>query len=168
MIIMRFEDWDAVDYFRELASKSVLARDGGFKFVRVSGLAALEEVVANMRKEKAFIAIDDTAEFTSSDSGSGYFEHKIYTVFFLHRFAVNDMDDSKRVMKLCKMLCRSFKSKLLVDAEKLKDALVYIDDDFNGRDIGNALLNGVTGMYMTFSFGLPEDLTLNEEEWDGE
>lgn len=164
--IMEYNDWDAVTYFEDMIGKSKIAKEYGFKFTKVSGMANLEEVVSSMRKEKAFVAIDDTAEFSTTSTGSGFFENKIYTIFFLHRFSVNNMNDFKSKINICKKLCRSVKSKMLIDAEELKNALIYIDEDFNGRDIGEAMLNGLTGMYMTFSFGLPEDLTFNEEEWD--
>lgn len=160
------ETWDATEYIKHLTEKNKIAQSGEFCFARVSGWDGLTEVITNARKEKAFVAIDETSESYDHKTGAGYFETKVYTVFLLHRYKALSEVDRLEKLKLCRKLMRSFKSKMILDAEKLHNAMVYLDTEFQTRDIGRIVLNGLTGLYFTFSFDRPLNLVIDEKEWD--
>lgn len=164
--MMTADEWDATLYVQDLVKRNRIAQDNQFAFARVSGWEGLTEVITNARKEKAFVAIDETTESYDHKTGAGFFETKVYTVFLLHRCSSLNEADRLEKLKLCRLLMRSFKSKMILDAEELHNAMVYLDTEFQTREIGRIVLNGLTGLYFTFSFDRPLDLVINKDEWD--
>lgn len=163
---MNFREFDALTYIEAIVSNSRTAADNGFKFVRISGLAGAEELVSNMRRETSFIAIDETSESTIDLKVNGPFERKMYTIFILRRYKRNDESDRAAQLRICRYMMLKMLSWFLHDSEKLKDALIYLDNDIQARDLGEAILNGVTGVYFTFSFARPTDIIFEDDEWE--
>lgn len=164
--MVTFDNWDATEYIHDLCERSKYAKKNEFYFGLGSGWDGLTDVISSMRTQRAFLIVDETAESNIAKVGAGYFETKVYTVFLLRRCA--KMDEKKRLeqLNICRTLMRKILSKMIVDAEELKSALIYLDTDVQVREIGEVVLNGLTGLYFTFSFGRPQDLSLEEDEWE--
>lgn len=163
--MMNFEQWNATEYIRDLCNRSRYAKDNEFHFCLGSGWDGLTDVISSMRSQRAFLVVDETAESNIVKIGAGYFESKVYTIFLLRRCA--KLDEKKRLEQLdiCRKMMKKMLSKIIVDAEELKSAMLYLDTDFQVREIGEVVLNGLTGLYFTFSFSRPQDLVLEEEDW---
>lgn len=164
--MMTYRDWDATEYIRDLTARNKFAQENNFRFALVSGFDGLTEVIANMRKETAFIAVDETAESMTRKIGAGYFETKVHTVFVLMRYKALNEEDRLEKLKMCRSIMRKFQAKMIIDAEQLASATIYLDTEFQAREIGRIVLNGLTGLYFTFSFDRPQDLILQPEDWD--
>ena len=162
---MNYRYFDATRYIETITQNSNVAGAYGFKFHRISGIAAAEELVANMRKETAFIAIDETGESSIELKDYGPFEHKLYTVFILRRFKVNDQESRLRELNICRLMMLKFLAWFLHDKDKFLDAMIYLDTDVQARELGETVLNGCTGLYFTFSFARPTDLIFEAQDW---
>lgn len=162
---MTYDEWDATEYMRDLCSRNRFAQDNEFHFCLGSGWEGLTDVVSNMRSKKAFVVMDETADADISKVGGGYFETKAFTVFVLRRYKKLDEEDRLQQLNVCRQLMRKFLSKMILDAEELKSALIYLDTDVQFREIGQIVLNGLTGLYFTFSFYRPQDLQMIEDDW---
>lgn len=164
--MMNFNDWNATEYIRDLHNRNRFAKRNEFYFGLASGWEGLTDVISKMRTQKAFLIVDETAESNIAKIGAGYFESKAFTVFLLRRCAKMDEESRLKQLKMCRTLMQQFLSKMIVDAEELKSALIYLDTDFQMREIGEVVLNGLTGLYFTFSFARPQDLVLEDSDWD--
>ena len=164
--MMTYKEWDATEYIRDLTERNRLAQQEECKFALVSGWEGLTEVIQNMRKHKAFVAIDETAESMTHKVGAGYFETKVHTVFLLMRYKALDEEDRLAKLRICREIMRQFQAKMIIDAEQLAAATIYLDSDFQAREIGRIILNGLTGLYFTFSFDRPQELVLKADDWD--
>lgn len=162
---MNYRYFDATKYIESICKNSRLAQKCDFSFHRISGIAAAEELVANMRKETAFIAIDETGESSIDLKDYGPFEHKLYTVFILRRFKYNDQHSRLHELNICRLMMLKFLAWFLHDKDKFLDALIYLDSDVQARELGEAMLNGVTGLYFTFSFARPTELVFSDQDW---
>lgn len=161
------ENWDATEYLRDLCEHNRLAQAGHYRFGISSGTGwdGLGEAVSQMRNETAFMIVDETADTETREFNSGWFETTVHTVFILKRYKKLDEQSRLDAIKECRLLKKQFISRFIVDAEQLQSAMIYLDHDVGGREIGQAMLNGLTGLYFTFSFYRPEDLVYNPDDW---
>lgn len=164
--MMNYDEWDATEYVRDLTERNRMAASLEFHFCLGSGWDGLTEAISNMRNKKSFVVMDETAESDIRKVGGGYFETKAYTVFMLRRYKRMDEASRMEVLRQCRTLMQQYISKMIIDAEELKSALIYLDTDIQVREIGEVVLNGLTGLYFTFSFYRPIDLVMDADQWD--
>ena len=162
---MHYYDFDAIQYVKDIVDKNKYAIENGFKFCRISGIGDAEEMINSMRREKAFIAVDDTPESSVIVRDNGPVERIMQTVFVAYRF--DSKSESSRISAedKCKTFMLQFLSKILHDKDELKSAMIYLDQDIQSRMLGS-ILDGVTGLYFTFSFARPIKLCYNDNEWN--
>ena len=110
--------YDFNAYLRRIASENRLAAQEGFFPCRCSGLNFLEDLLQNFRTQKAFIAVSDVTDGSTTQRGGGWMKTRVFTIFILHRFRFGDMDDYESAMAMCREVQRQLHSRLLHDASQ--------------------------------------------------
>lgn len=159
--------FDAIGYFRNLCERNILARDSGFHFCTCSGIETLQGPLQNYRTKSAFFCVDDTNDTTiSRTSSGGHYAKRVFTVFLMRRYRIDDMEDRARQLEICRDLFSQILSKLLVDEDDLRNELVYLDTrNVMSREFGQYFLSGCTGLYFMVEVSEPVDLSYNDEQW---
>lgn len=155
--------FDPINYMQALHSKLKLTKDK-YKFCRVSGLAALEEVLEGFKREKYFFAVDDSQDgITFRGPGGGYYERRPYTVFIIGKADYGNMDQRATVLNEAKeiyrdILTRLIKEKLTIQVIDLQNIRFY--------EVPPAFAFGCSGLYFIFTVENPVSLTYNAAAWD--
>lgn len=159
--------YDFNTYLRRIAGENRLAVQEGFYPCRCSGLNFLEELLQNFRTQKAFIAVSDVTDGSTTQRGGGWMKTRVFTVFVLHRYKFGDMDDYERAMAVCREVQRQLHSRMLYDASQYQDDLMQLSlRDIRSRELGGTFLNGCTGLYFMVSMDEPTELCYNPDEWN--
>lgn len=155
--------FDPIAYMQTLHSKLKLTKDK-YKFCRVSGLSALEEVLDSFKRDKFFFAVDDSQDgITFRGAGAGYFERRPYTVFILGKADYGNMDQRSAILTEAKSIYRNLLSKLIKD----KLAIQVIDmQSIRFFEVPPAFAFGSAGIYFIFTVENPVNLTYDAESWD--
>lgn len=161
--------FDAHVYFRELCSHNKLASEGGFHFCTCSGIESLQEPLQNYRTRSAFFCVDDTTDSAVfRGRGGGHYVRRVFTVFLLRRYRIDDLTDRQAQLDVCRRLFNQLLSKMIVDEDELHNELVYLrTDNVLSRELGQYFLSGCTGLYFMVEVSEPVDLVYNEEQWTG-
>lgn len=162
---MKLKDFDAAKYISKIVSNSKYAKDNDFTFNLISGIQGAEDLVSNMKRQIAFVALDDTIEGETVIRENGPVERFMCTVFILRRYNVGKEESRIAALDFCDIMKKKILTWLLHDKEKLENAMIYLDEDIQERKVGT-VLNGVTGLYFTFSFYRPTSLVFIDDDWD--
>jgi len=159
--------FDFKAYIDKLTNTNILAQEKEFFPCRCSGLYYLEELLANLRSQKAFVCVSDTSEDATHRQGGGWFKRRVFTVFILMRYNTRSQQDYSEKLAICRELFRQFHSRFIVDEADLANEMAYLAvDEIRSRELGGDFLNGTTGLYFMISMDEPLDLQYNGEEWD--
>jgi hypothetical protein len=164
---MEKNSFDAVAYFSNIAAHNVLAATGGFLTVVISDSDSLEGLLDRFTESSRFIAVSDTntGSLTGHD-GVGYFKRRVYTVFVLASYTIDDMTSRQASLDLCRELFHQIVSRILMDKYSDNDFLRYLDvDNIPNQEIGRYYLSGLTGLFFTISVSEPIDLVYNADQW---
>lgn len=155
--------FDPITYMQTLHSKLKLTNET-YRFCKVSGIAALEEVLESFKREKHFFAVDDSQDgITFRGAGGGYFERRPYTVFILGKADYGNMAQRETVLAEAKTIYRNILSKLVKD----KLAIQVIDmQSIRFFEVPPAFAFGSAGIYFIFTVENPVNLTYDAESWD--
>lgn len=158
-------NFDAFDYFSGLCNKLKKTKDNGYYPCKVSGIAAMEEVINAYKTQKAYFAIDDTNDgYTYKSTGGGYFDKKQYIVFILRKFALNNMDQQKEYLQECRDIYKSVCKKLIKD--KTAGKFLYLNTDrIPFYEIEGYGIAGCTGLYFIITVDEPTNLCYDTNEW---
>ena len=158
--------FDFVGYIKDLTKQNRLANDHQFVPCTCSGIGYLEDVLARLRSERAFVCVSDVCEESITRHGGGWFKRRVFTVFLLSRYNVRDTEDYHTKMNLCRELFRQFHSRFIVDEHRLQSELTDMAvDEIRSRELGGQFLNGCTGLYFMVALDEPTDLQYNQDEW---
>ena len=158
--------FDAHAYFKSLCAKNKLAMANKFYPCSCSGIDSLEDVVSNIRTQSAFCCVDDTNDSVVEQINGGYFNHRVFTVFLLKRYKLNNMADRQSALSICRQLFRQFHSRLIIDKENLNNELIYLNTErIPSREIGKYFMGGCTGLYFMVDVQEPTQLIYNKDEW---
>ena len=158
--------FDAVGYFSRLCKKNKLANEQGFFPCVCSGIHSLQEVLQEFRFHSAFFAVDDTNDGVTEERSGGYFKKRVFTVFLMKSYRIDDMEDRQKSLDVCRRLFRQIHSRLLRDKEDLDNEMVYLNTErIASRELGQYFINGCTGLYFMVDVSEPIDLCYNEQEW---
>lgn len=159
--------FDAEAYFAGICEKNRLASEKGFHFCTCSGIESLQGPLDAFRTKRAFFCFDDTNDGAMfQGKGGGWFKKRTFTVFIMHRYTMRDLKDRAAKLDICRQLFRQVMSKMLVDADDLKNELVYLaTDNVMSRELGQYFLNGCTGLYFMIDVSEPVNLVYDKEEW---
>lgn len=159
--------FDAEVYFSGICAKNRLAASHRFHFCTCSGIDLMQGPLARFRTEQAFFCVDDTNDGVLFQGRSGgWFKKRTFTVFIVHRFRADDMADRSLKMDICRSVFRQVASRMIVDADDLKNDLVYLHvDNILSREFGRDFMNDCTGLYFMIDVSEPVDLQFDESEW---
>lgn len=157
--------FDAVTYFEQL-KKSLKETATGFGYTQISGLENLEGIMADLKREKNFIAVDDTADGTMVNKNGGYFERRPYFVFAIKNFSQGDMDQRQTRLEECRVIFRKFLSRMIRDKHRLLDNLIFLElDEVVFHELPGYFAAGATGLYFGFYVDIPQDLSYKDDDW---
>lgn len=133
-----------------------------YKFCRVSGINALEEVLESFKRSKFFFAVDDSQDGVTFRSSGAYFERKQYTVFILGRAEYGNMDQRESVLSEAKTIFRSILSRLIKDKLTIP---VLSAENIRFLEVPPAFAFGTSGLYFIFTIEQPVSLVYDAAEW---
>lgn len=155
--------FDPIVYMQTLHGKLKLTADK-YKFARVSGVAALEEVLESFKREKFFFAVDDSQDgVTFRGAGGGYFERRQYTVYIIGRAEYGNMDQRLEILTEAKTIFRSVLTKLVKDKLSIP---VLSAENIRFFEVPPAFAFGAAGLYFIFTVENPVNLVYNAEQWN--
>lgn len=154
--------FDPVAYMQTLCNQ-LNATAGKYTFARVSGIAALEEVLENSRRSNSFFAIDDSEDgITFRGAGATYFERRPYTVFLVAKAEYGDMDARASVLAETRAIYRSILSRLIKD----KRTITVLDcENIRFFEVAPAFATGCAGIYFIFYVENPVNLVYDATAW---
>ncbi len=160
-------EWDATQYFRDMTTQNILAQQHGFLFVTVPSIAAAFALAEDRTKSAAHVAFCETSDGQMRQGNSGgYFRHKVYTVFILHRANIKSEADKNAKLNICRNIRDQFYSRLITEAEELEAATSYIfQQSIQERDTPTFTLDGCVGTFFQLEFDIPVDLRYNPSQW---
>lgn len=155
--------FDPIVYMQTLHGKLKLTADK-YKFARVSGVVALEEVLESFKREKFFFAVDDSQDgVTFRGAGGGYFERRQYTVYIIGRAEYGNMDQRLEILTEAKTIFRSVLTKLVKDKLSIP---VLSAENIRFFEVPPAFAFGAAGLYFIFTVENPVNLVYNAEQWN--
>lgn len=155
--------FDPITYMQTLHASLKLTKDK-YKFCRVSGVNALEEVLESFKKSKYFFAVDDSQDgVTFRNPGGGYFERKQYSVYVLGRADYGNMAQREVVLSEARIIFRSILSRLIKDKLTIP---VLSAENIRFFEVPPAFAFGTSGLYFIFTVEQPINLVYDATEWD--
>ncbi|WP_372775662.1 hypothetical protein [Mangrovibacterium sp.] len=152
--------FNPIPYLQQLHGQLNLLKDK-YKFVKVSGLNALEGILENSRREKYFFAVDDSQDGTTFRNG-GYFERRPYTVFILGKADYGNMEQRAAVLEEAKTIYHHIMSRLIKD----KNSIQVLDlERVRFYEVPPAFATGCSGLYFIFNVENPVNLVFDAEAW---
>lgn len=161
--------FDSESYFSSLCSSNRLAVENGFRFCTCSGIHSLQGPLERFRTTGAFFCLDDTNDGRMfQGKNGGWFKLRTFTVFIMRRYKAGDEPDRAAKLALCRSLFRQVMSRMLIDADDLRNELVYLHTgNVLSRELGQYFINGCTGLYFMIDVSEPVDLRYDKSEWIG-
>lgn len=158
--------FDSIAYFKGLCEHNKLAIAHDFFPCQCSGINSLEEVQQNLRRQTAFLAVDDTNDGRTVRRGGGFFKKRTFTVFLFMRYKHGDMADRQEKLNICRDLFRQIHSRMLRDEHDLENDMIYLNvNDVMSREMGGLFLTSCTGLYFMTDVMEPIDISYDADEW---
>lgn len=156
--------WNAREFFFDLAKKNRLAQKHNFKACSVSGLDGFEDALQEMQSATAFICV--------SDINNGYTElnntprtRRVKTIFFAMRHKIDDMKARERCMETMRELFRQMMSVLLKEKTRIENKCLFIDPRISFNEIESYFFSGCACAYFQIAVDVFTDLRYNPDEW---
>lgn len=159
--------FDSEKYFSGLCRRNRLANESGFRFCTCSGIESLQGPLDRFKSDKAFFCLDDTNDGQMFQGrGGGFYKKRTFTVFIMHRYTFRDEAARAQALGLCRDLFRQIMSRMLIDADDMRNELVYLHtDNVMSRELGQYFMSGCTGLYFMIDVSEPVDLKYDKDEW---
>ena len=159
--------FDAVTYFQTIQQTLKLLQ-GSDRFMRVTGIGNLEELITRQRKVTyPVLCVDDSQDGYMSEQGNGGFmDSRYYSVFILAQVKVGDDDDRNTQMAACRVIFGKILSKMLLDAREYKNDMIWIHPDRIKYDEVGYLADNLFGIHFGFTVEQPEDLRYDASDWE--
>ncbi len=154
--------FDPIVYMQTLHSQLKLTVEK-YKFSKVSGVAALEEVLEGFKRNTHFFAVDDSQDGITFRSGGAYFERRPYTVYIIGRADYGKMDQREAILTEAKTIFRSILSRLIKD--KLTIPVLNMEQ-IRFYEVPPAFAFGSAGLYFIFTVENPVNLVYDAAEWE--
>lgn len=160
-------NWDATDFFRRLTEKNRLAKQRGFKFCRVNGLAGFEEALHSMQSANAFVCVSDISQgYTALDNAPH--TRRVKTIFLAMRHKLDDMGARQERFDTLRELFRQFMSMLILEKTKLSENFIEIDRRISFNEIDEYFFSGCACAYFSVATDVFTDLRFNPDEWNSD
>lgn len=156
------EIFNPVTYMQQLHGELKLTKDK-YKFAKVSGVNALEQLLENIRHNKYFFAVDDSQDGTTfRGAAAGYYERRPYTVYIVGKADYGDMDARQAVLAEAKTIYRHILSRLIKD--KLEIPVLDMER-IQFYEVPPAFAAGCSGIYFIFNVQCPVNLIYDAAAW---
>lgn len=154
-------------YFADLCASNRLAQDKNFKFCTCSGIQSLQGPLDRFRTANAFFCIDDTNDGALfQGKGGGWYKKRTFTVILMHRYSFGNEEARLAAIDVCRELFRQLMSKMIIDADDMKNELVYLHtENVLSRELGQYFLSGCTGLYFMIDVSEPVNLVYDHSQW---
>lgn len=159
--------FNAIDYFKNLGEKNVLAHSLNFKPCVCSGINSLPDVLAQQARYPNLWVVDDTNNGRSfRTNGAGFYLRRTYTIFILMQYRRDDMDDRDAKLSICRQIFLQTHARMLHDRQDYDTDLWRLNvDDVYSTELGEMFITGCTGLYFTIDAEEPVNLCYNSNEW---
>ena len=157
-------NWDATAYFRDLLHRNKLAREKGYRFAMVSGLAGLEEYIEQARTATAAVCISEISPGYTEMNNTPH-TRRVKTVFMMKRHAINDMKARQACMDEMRELFRQMMSVLFKERTKIEQGILYLDPRVSFQEIEQYFAMGCACAYFQVAFDVYTNLVYRPEEW---
>lgn len=158
--------FNAEAYFASLVGSSRFARANGFRFCTCSGISMLQEPLARFQTDSSFFVFDNTSAGTIFRKGGGWFSRRTLTVFLLSRYSFGSETSRSDALMLCRGMARLTVSRLLRDEDDFQEKLIYLQtSSILVKELGEALGNELTGLYLMVDIDEPVDLSFDSAQW---
>jgi len=159
--------FEPVAYFEELTDTLKTCQDNSYKFVKVSGMTDMEGVLANRKKYKNFIGVDDSeAGAIIQGRGSGFFDRRPYTVFICSAVKTGDREARETLLEQHRAIYRSFLTRIIHDRQNDTMNLLHFNPSrIPYYEIGGAFGNGCVGLYFIINVDNPINLVYDADDW---
>ena len=158
--------WNAVSYFEALNGKLKLTK-GKYTFCRVTGLNNVEDVLANMTKTKAFLAVDDTDDgATIRRSGGGYFNRRAVVVYLLQKYDIKSQTDRETKVNECRSIYSKLLAKLIKDSTAVDDLQFLDKSRIPYHEFPGMFAAETCGLYFIITLDEPINLVYDATDWD--
>lgn len=157
--------WNAVTYFETLMSKLKLTKST-FTFCRVTGLTYLEDVLANYATKKAFLAVDDTDDGVTIQTGGGFFNRRSVVVYILKKYDFKSQEDREEKTNETRVIHQKLLTKLIKDSTIIQE-MMYLDKTrIPYHEVPGMFAAGTTGVYFIITINEPVNLVFDESDWE--
>lgn len=159
--------FDPSAYIETLTGSLNTCIDGDYKFARISGMSNMEGILANRKRKKNFVAIDDSENGAIvRGGGAGYFDRRPYTVIICSAIDPMDMDARDVKLEEHRGIYRSFLTRMIRDRAAGDASLMFLDPERAPYfEIAGAFGNGCVGIYFMIYIDNPINLTYNDADW---
>lgn len=157
-------NWDAPAFFQRLTEANVHAREGGYRFVRVSSLDGFHEALGQMLSAKAFVAVSDTSQGRMALDNTPH-TRRVKTVFLARRHRVDDANAREAAMADMRELFRQFMSMLILEKTRLEENCIFIDANIAFNEIDRYFFSGCACAFFQIAVDTYTDLVFNPDEW---
>jgi hypothetical protein len=160
--------FNACQYFETVCNENRMTVDGHYRFCRVTGISYMEDAIARWKRETAFFCVDDTEDGRLiCKNGGGFFERRLYTVYLIKKFSLDNMDAQRDALAECRTIYRQIMKRLVRDRSFLENSLAYLNlTDIPFYEIPGYFLAGCTGLYFSVTVDNPVDLCYDGSEWN--
>lgn len=156
--------WNAVDYFETLKDKLKLTK--GYKFCRVTGLNYLEEILADVKGSKDYLAVDDTDDGATIEIGGSWFNRRSVVVYILKKYDLLDQIDREVKLNEIRLIHTKILAKLIKD-KRSNDDLMYLDTTrFPYHEVPGMFAAGTCGMWFVVTLNEPTELIYDANDYD--
>lgn len=159
--------FDANTYFENLTNSLKLTK-GKYISCEVSGIDNLEGVLEKSKRNKYFVAVDDTASGQTVFKDGAYWDRRPVTVFILAKFDYPNMVKRRPKLEETKLIHKKFLSKMIKDRLDFESNLTYlrVNEKMPYHEIPGFFAMGCTGIYFTFAVDNPLDLRHDANDWE--
>ncbi|MCR5314396.1 MAG: hypothetical protein K6E52_00675 [Bacteroidaceae bacterium] len=157
-------NWNATEFFEQLTAANRLAQQHHFKFLRVSGLEGMEEIIHSLQHVTAFVAVSDIAQGYTELNNAPH-TRRVKTVFIAMRHQMDNMKARQDCMDIMRELFRQFMSVLIQERTRIEQLNIYLDPRISFNEIPQYFATGCACAYFQVATEVYTDLRYNKEEW---
>ncbi len=160
--------FDAIAYFRQLATENKICQAYQFEPAICSGPDSVQGVMQRFRRAANFVMVSDTVDSNTHSTGEAFFTRNVYTVWILAAYRREDMEDREEKLNICRNIFRQFLSRMLYDKDRATygDQMEFLDlTHIYSSELGRYSMNGVTGLYFMVNSDEPIDIQYDVSLW---
>lgn len=157
--------YNADELIRTLIHTNRLARKHGFRYVRISDLNRLEEMIATMQTTPAFCAVADNAAGYIDTDNTPHLRN-VKTLFLAMRHKQDDMTAHAAAINTMFTLYRQLCSAINREQTRLRENMQYIEPRITFQEVDDRLIPGTAIVVVELAVVTFIDLRYNPQEWE--